>query len=119
MLIGQFIEPALKLALEFVEGGPHQQAVQEVGNSAYIAINAPLVVVQDGDKFFGAAGNVVERFKGDAVGESRIAPKIATTFSLEPRLSRATAMPSAAERAVPHGRHRSNHARFLNGEQSR
>jgi len=44
--------------------------------------------------------DVVERLEGNAVGNAA-SPKMATTCSLLPRLSRATAMPSAADNAVP------------------
>src|SRR6185437_1179223 len=38
-----------------------------------IAVNGPLVVVEDNNETFGLFGDVVERLKGDAVGKGRIA----------------------------------------------
>ena len=47
-------------------------AVEVAGDGADVAVDGPLVVVEDDDEALGLVGDVVERFKGDAVGEGGV-----------------------------------------------
>ena len=48
-------------------------AVEVAGDGADVAVDGPLIVIEDNDEPLGLLGDVVERFKGDAVGECGIA----------------------------------------------
>ncbi len=48
-------------------------AVEVAGHGADVAVDGPLVVVEDDDHALGLLGDVVERLKGDAVGEGGVA----------------------------------------------
>ncbi len=48
-------------------------AVQVAGDGAHVAVDGPLIVVEHDDQAFRLLGDVVEGFKGDAVGESGVA----------------------------------------------
>ena len=91
--------------------------VQIVSDCAHVAVDRPLVVVQHHDHALGLLGYIVERLKTYAVGERSIPGKGNDILFVRAR-SRATAMPRAAERAVPAGRPHSCHDRFPCGGQS-
>ena len=48
-------------------------AVEIASDGAHVAIDGPLVVIEDNDHALGVGGDVVERFEGDAVGEGGVA----------------------------------------------
>ena len=48
-------------------------AVEVAGHGAHVAVDGPLVVVEHNDHAPGLLGDVVHRFKGDAVGEGGVA----------------------------------------------
>jgi hypothetical protein len=48
-------------------------AVEVAGDGADVAVDGPLVVVEDDDHALGLLGDVVERLEGDAVGEGGVA----------------------------------------------
>ena len=48
-------------------------AVEVAGNGADIAIDRPLIVIEDNDHAPGVNGDVIERFKCDAIGEGGVA----------------------------------------------
>ena len=48
-------------------------AMEVAGDGADVAVDGPLVVVEDDDQALGLLGDVVERFEGDAVGEGSVA----------------------------------------------
>ena len=74
--------------------------VEVMGDGAHVFGDGPFVVVEDDDESLGEAGDIVERLVADAAGERRVA-RDGDDCSSEPALSRPTAMPSAAESAVP------------------
>ena len=47
--------------------------VEVAGDGADVAVDGPLVVVEDDDQALGLLGDVVDRFEGDAVGEGGVA----------------------------------------------
>ncbi len=75
--------------------------VEVAGDGAHVAVDGPLVVVEHHDQALGLLGDVVQRLKGDAVGEGARRRPRRSRAPLPPARSRATAMPSAAESAVP------------------
>ena len=48
-------------------------AMEVTGHGAHIAVDRPLVVIEDNDHAPGLRGDVVHRFEGDAVGEGGVA----------------------------------------------
>jgi len=88
------------VAVQRVELGMGDDPVQVSGNSSDVFVDGPLVVIQDDQQLFRMMGDIVQRFEGDATSKRGIARE-RTTCSDPPCLSRATAMPKAAESAVP------------------
>ena len=70
-------------------------------DGADVLVDGPLVVVEDDDEPLGVRGDIVERLVGDAAGEGRVAAERDDVLACRPCRSRAVAMPSAAESAVP------------------
>ena len=49
--------------------------VQVICDRAYVAVNGPLIVVQNHNQTFGLLSDVVQRFEADAVGKRCVAGK--------------------------------------------
>jgi hypothetical protein len=74
--------------------------VEILRDGADVFCDRPFVVVEDDDEFFRRVGDVVQRLVADAAGERRVA-RDADDVLVGAARSRPTAMPSAAESAVP------------------
>ncbi len=64
--------------------GMRHDAIEIGGDSTYIFVDGPFVVVQDDDKFLGVMSDVVERLVSNAASKRGI-PCQATTCSSVPR----------------------------------
>src|SRR5689334_10677080 len=49
------------------------QLIEVAGNRADVFGDAPFVVIENADETFGGVGDVIQRFKRDAIGERRVA----------------------------------------------
>ena len=90
-----------RLFVQILEGRVRDDVVQVGGNRADVFRDRPLVVVEHDDEALRLRLDVVERLVADAAGEARRRPPPPRRASFVPRKSRPTAMPSAAESAVP------------------
>jgi len=98
--LGQAPNKTLKILRELVVARIGDELVEITGNRPDVFGDAPFVVVEDADEFLRRVTDVVHRLEGMPL-VSAASPKMQTTFSFVPRLSRAAAMPSAADSAVP------------------
>ncbi len=72
-LAAEALDDALGAVVQVLVVLVGDDAVEVAGHGADVAVDRPLVVVEDNDHALGLDGDVVERFKGDAVGESGVA----------------------------------------------
>ena len=70
---GHAAEKPLEIFLQLVVTRVGDQPVEIVRDRAHVLGNAPLVVVEDADKPRGGAADIVQGFKGNAVGKGGVA----------------------------------------------
>ena len=70
---GQKFHQPLEILVQAVVGGMGDDPVQVTGDRSDVLGDAPLVVVENADEPPGGVGDVVERFKGNAIGQRRVA----------------------------------------------
>ncbi len=73
LALGQTAHKSFEILRPPVVARVRDDLVQVGGNRADVFGDAPLVVVEDADEFFGGVRDVVERLVGNAVGQRRVA----------------------------------------------
>ena len=72
-LAGQLLQDAMGRVVQVLVVLVGDNAVKITGNRAHVAVDGPLVVVEHNDHPLGLLGDVIERLKGDSIGEGRVA----------------------------------------------
>ena len=71
--LGQTPDEPFEIPSQFVIGRMGNELVKIAGDGADIFGNAPFIIVKNADKLLGRVGDIVQRFKRNPVGQSRIA----------------------------------------------
>jgi hypothetical protein len=79
--LGQPADEGLEVPRQLVVAGMCDQLVQVIGDGPDVFGDAPLVVVEDADEFLGGVADVVQRLKGDAVGQRGVAENADDVFA--------------------------------------
>ena len=69
----RFAEQTLQALLRIIIGPRDNQAAQDVGDRADVAINRPLIVIEYDDEALGRFRGVIERLHRDTTGKGRVA----------------------------------------------